>query len=93
MKQVVKAWKVRQDDNNPNIVKIMPTAPLILDIEEVKEEVESEERREIIRKHIEREVQEDLEQIKLMNLSKSSILAEIQHFTEKELCTLIRYTN
>ena len=42
MKQVVKAWKVRQDDNNPNIVKIMPTAPLILDIEEVKEEVESE---------------------------------------------------
>jgi len=93
MKQVVKAWKLRQKDENPNIVQTMPTAALMLDIEEAKEEVASEERRDILRASIESEVREDLEQIEFMNLSKSSSLAEVQLFTKEELCTFINYMN
>jgi len=77
MRQVVQAWKIRQQDTNSDAVKTMSSDVLMLDIEEAKEEVETEMRREFLRERIESEVREDLAQIKFMNLSKSSSLAEI----------------
>ena len=93
MRHVVKVWKQRQNDSNPNIVKSMNMETLMLDIEEAKEESMSEQKREILRNRIKNEVREDLERIQAMNLTKSSNLAEIEKFGKEELCTFIRYMN
>jgi len=93
MRQVVQAWKIRQQDTNSDAVKTMTADVLMLDIEEAKEEVETEMRREFLRERIESEVREDLAQIKFMNLSKSSSLAEIQLFNKEELCIFVRHMN
>ena len=92
MKQVVKAWKVRQNDDH-KIVQTMQTAALMLGIEEAKEEVEAEEKRELLLVNMKSQAQEDFEQLQFMNLTKSSTLAEVQLFDKKELCTFIKYMN
>jgi len=55
MRQVVQAWKIRQQDTNSDAVKTMSADVLMLDIEEAKEEVETEMRREFLRERIESE--------------------------------------
>ena len=92
MKQVIKAWKIRQNEDQDTVTTMQTTA-LMLGIEEAKEEVESEKKRELLRINMRSQAQEDLEQIQFMNLTKSSSLAEVQMFNKKELCTFIKYTN
>ena len=55
MRHIVKVWKQRKNDANPNIVKSMTMETLMLDIEEAKEESMSEQRQEILRNRIENE--------------------------------------
>jgi len=92
MKQVIKVWKIRQNEDQET-VKTMQTTALMLGIEEAKEEVESEEKRNLLRLNMRSQAQEDLEQIQFMNLTKSSSLTEVQMFDKKELCTFIKYMN
>ena len=93
MRHIMKSWKISQNEDDPDIVQTMTMDTLMLDIEEAKEEITAESRREILRDRIENELREDLKLVKSMNLTKSSNLSDIQQFTKEELCRFIQYTN
>jgi len=84
MQKVLEAWRTLKKQENPKGVWTTLLEVLMLEIEEAKEDTETEERVEVLRRKIENEVNQDLERIKTMNLTKSSNLAVIKKFSKNE---------